>query len=239
MDEQEKLFRDIREIAINNPQKIKIIETSVDPDTQIDFFETLQKTNNDNNSYTIKELENILQNEKNPEIIKYTLAILTTFNDVEAFRLLERYIESAPSEIKKWVFLAYQQSKLFLETYLLDEDSTICIASGLGGCGIKLRYCFAFISKGNLTENQIKTCKGEIEYFFRKNNCELEDFNSLEKFIIGKALIPIYIPVGEFLSHIVNEINNYGDFLEKNVFITNEKIIDFQELKKIFSDGNK
>lgn len=235
-ENSENIFNKLREIATKNPDSVKIIETNVDPDTQLEFFELIQKFGNQNINKTPEQLESQLVNETNHNKIKELLSQLTVSGTVEAYRIIEKYVESAPEDLKKWAYLAYQQSKMFLESSLLDEESIIYIASGLGGLGYRLRYFFALVGKSILTDGQIKLAKGEVEYYLKKNDAIIEEIDAIDKFILLKALIPVHVEVILLMQEIVSEINQYGDFLRENVFITNEKIPDISELNNIFKD---
>ncbi|HOK37830.1 MAG TPA: hypothetical protein P5312_05125 [Bacteroidales bacterium] len=235
-ENNENIFNKLREIAAKNPYSIKIIETNVDPDTQIEFFKLIQKFGNQNIKISPEKLESQLINETNHQKIKELLSQLTLSGTVEAYRIIEKYVESAPEDLKKWAFLAYKQSKMFLESSLLEEESVIYIASGLGGLGHRLRYFFALVGKSILTDGQIKLAKGEVEYFLKKHDAIIEEINTSGKFIFFKALIPVQIEVITIMQEIVSEINQYGDFLNENVFITNEKIPELSELNNIFKD---
>lgn len=231
--EQEHMMDQMREIAKNNPEKIAIIETSVDPNIQIEFFEKIQKINDNT-----KEKISIEDSEKelfNPTVTierkKELLVILVTFGEVESFRLIEKFLESVDVELKTWAYLACQQAKMFLESKLL-EETKIYIASGLGGKEHRLRYSFALHSKHNsFNKYQKDTVKGELEYFFKKEDCLIEEVYFEDQYVIATCLVPIFIEIVDLLQIVLKEINEYGDFLNPNVFITNEKKINIAEIE--------
>ena len=230
----EEMMARMRELALKHPEKIRIVETSVDAEIQIEFFETLQRLDEQNeNALEIEDYRKILFGEEYSEQrIKEVLALLVTFGEVKTFRLLEEYMNSAPPELKTWAFLACQQAKMFMESKLL-EETKIYIASGLGGQNHRLRYAFAiYTNQKEFDEYQKDTIKGEINYFLKKNDSKTEDIYFYENFAIVLCLVPVFTDLVDLLQLIINEINTYGNFLNPNVFITNEKPIVPQELKE-------
>ncbi len=225
----------MREIARQNPENIRIIETSVNSDLQIEFFEALQEISDEDEDEDIAVLNSeLLSFDTSIDRKKEILAIFTSLGEVESYRHIEEYLKIADEEIKTWAFLACQQGRMFLESRLL-EESKIYIASGLGGKEHRLRYVFAFTTKdGESTDSQKNIIKGEIEYFLKKNDGLVEKIDFIDGFTVCTALIPIYINLIDLIQEIVSEINQYGDFLRENVFVTNEKQVAIDDLKDIF-----
>ncbi|PLX05803.1 MAG: hypothetical protein C0596_18695 [Marinilabiliales bacterium] len=60
IDDQEKMLEKMREIARQNPDDITIIETSVDSQIQIYFFESLQRIDENEDDVNIQALYNEL-----------------------------------------------------------------------------------------------------------------------------------------------------------------------------------
>ncbi len=232
---QEDMLEKMREIALQDPDNIQIIETSVDSEIQIEFFEALQRVSDIEEDFDIKALHNELVCEETAiERKKDILAMLTTAGEVESFRLLEVYLQNATEDIKTWAFLACQQGRMLLESRLL-EESKIYIASGLGGRGHKLRYVFAFVSvEGVYNEYQKNIVKGEIDYFLKKHEGEIEKAEFVKGFTLCTVLVPLYVNLIDLIQEIVEEINQYGGFLRDNVYITNEKPVQIEDLQKIF-----
>lgn len=233
-DDQEKMMDKMREIARQNPDRIQIIETSVDAQIQIDFFESLQRIE-ESEENDIESLYNeLICEETDIERKKDILAILTSFGEVESYRLLEDFLEIVDDDLKTWAFLACQQGRMFLESKLL-EESKIYIASGLGGKDYRLRYVFAFSAREeSYNDSQKNIVKGEIEYFLKKNDSIIEELKFASIYTICTTLIPIHINLIDLIQDIVGEINQYGDFIKENVYITNEKPIEIEDLKDVF-----
>ncbi len=232
------MMEKMRELALANPEKITIVETSVDPNIQIEFFEALkklEKKSNYNNSF-----DEVRQELENPEVSvkrkKEIIASLVVIGEVESFRIIESYLEKAKKELKTWTFLACQQAKMFLESKLL-EETKIYIASGMGGKDHRLRYSFAiYTDNDSFSKYQTDIVKGELQYFFKKEDCILEQIYFDGKFAIATCLVPVFVDLVNLLQKVLDEINQYGNFLSPNVFITNEKKINIKELEKIIDN---
>lgn len=235
MNNQENILNKMKEIALNNPKKIHIIETCVEADIQIEFFENLQELNNQKILTDWKQLSENLYNPKiSTEEKKKILVSLTAYGEVETYRIIENYLKNPTDELKSWTFLAYQQARMFLEAKLLDEEK-IYIASSLGGKEHRLRYVFAFFANENFSETQKNVLIGELEYAFNKNDSVLEKIDFVEKYAFGTALIALQIDLISLIQDIIVESNQYGNFLKENIFISNERKIDKTALDEIYN----
>ena len=82
---------------------------------------------------------------------KKILCDLAFIDDVKAYRRIEKFIESASGTLKQWATLSLQESRMLLQSSLLDEQQ-VFISTGLGGKGKKLRYFVVFLS---VNENEM------------------------------------------------------------------------------------
>jgi hypothetical protein len=231
--DKEVMMHKMRELALNNPDKIVIVETNVDPEIQLEFFDFLEKIKEDQIYNTdINQIKDELYSQNiNIARKKEILVLLARYGEVESFRLIENYLNEDISELKTWTYLAFQQAKMFLESKLL-EETKIYIASGMGGNEHRLRYAFALKSNNDeFNDYQKKTIEGEIKYFFNKNDCILEDIYYSDNYAIATCLVPVFNDLIELLQNIISEINQLGNFVQPNVFITNEKPINIDDLK--------
>ncbi|HNQ67384.1 MAG TPA: hypothetical protein PKN32_03320 [Bacteroidales bacterium] len=238
MSDQEEMLNKMREIALLNPENIRIIEASVNSEIQLEFFETLQSVIKlKNTADEPQELFKALNNPSNSLIKKKEILVkLVSYGEVETYRIIESYLKNPEPELKSWAYMAYQQARMFLESNLL-EESKIYIASGLGGKDHRLRYNFAFTSKNkSFDKTQKSIINGEIEYFLKKNDGIIEQLKYKKSFVICTALVPIHINLVEMIQDMILEINQYGNFLKENVFLTNEKQITEVDLEHIFNE---
>jgi hypothetical protein len=83
MAEHDRMREKMREIALNNPESIRIIETNVDAEVQIEFFETLQRIGSEPEFPEPHELWDQLHNKDfSLEEKKDILARLTSYGEV-------------------------------------------------------------------------------------------------------------------------------------------------------------
>lgn len=228
------ILKEVAQIAIDYPDRIKIVDTAVDAKVQLRFFETLQKIDREEKVIDFEKLQQELYSEESSiQDKELALVYLSTIGDVKSYRLLEDYLKSVNKDLKNWAFIACQQSAMLLESSLLDEPK-IFIASGLGGKNNCLRYSIVLTSDiDNLSESQLKTINGELDYFINKQGGVIETINYEAQYVMLLVLLPIQVNVSKFMSLIVAEINQYGNLLKSNILITNEKIINIDDIKDI------
>ncbi len=236
MNNQDILIKRMREIARTNPESIRVIETKIAPEVQIEFFESLSKCIDNKEYYEPNLLYNELNNNNTLfDRKKEILSTLTISGDVAIYRMIEKYLKETTDEsLKAWSYLAYKQAEIFLEAKLTNE-SNIYIASGLGGLNHRLRYSFVLAATESKCSNSQKNIiSGELEYFIKKNDGIIENIEFEFNYTICTCLVPIYIDIVDLIKIIIFEINIYGNFLQESVFITNEKLIEKKDLNIIF-----
>jgi hypothetical protein len=241
-EDAKKIISRMRQIALEHPENIRIIEASLNSKVQMEFFETLQTMD----SIDISEVDiNSLAQELNTGSTKVKrkkeiLLTLTLVGEVESYRIIENYLKNPSKSMKTWAFLSYQQARLLLESRLLNKNSTIYIASGLGGKEHRLRYVFVLFSKlDSLSSTQKNIVKGEIEYYMNKNDGVVEKISYHDKYIICTVLVAIYVDVTELVYSISNEINQYGNFLDEKIFFTNERMIKSKDVDQLLIENGE
>jgi hypothetical protein len=159
---------------------------------------------------------------------------LASVGKPEAYRAIERYSKQAPAELKEWSLMALQESRMLLESQLLDEQQ-IFISTGLGGMGGKLRYFVAFFpeSGNDFTPTQQKLLENELEISFKKFKCDMENLSFHPNHASLLALIPINVHVRQPFVHTIEECNSLGFFVKENFLITNVKRLSWEEIEVI------
>ncbi len=231
----EKILEQMREIAMKHPEKFRIVETNVDADVQLEFYAMMQEAGKSDVNEDLSAIFARLSDCTDLEDRKRMLVSLACTGEIEAYRFLEKYLESCDDEIRKWAMLAYQQCQMFLESSLLDE-SKIYVASGLGGKDHRLRYIFVLggVSKEPYTDFQKKVIANETKYYLEKCDSVEESIQYDDNYAICTALIPIYEDVVSLVQSIIDEVNQYGGFVKHSIFITNEKPVGKNVLDKMF-----
>ncbi len=242
MKENENIYDKISEVFGGFKGAYNILEDQIDIDVQMDYFDLSRKYKKKVISkLNPQDSDRIYNKDTSLEEKKDLLIQLASLDTVEAYRKIEKFHSEAPEELKNWATLALKESKMLLESKLLDENQ-VYISTGLGGKGDKLRYFVVLLgNNGNeFSALQKKIIKNEFQYSLKKFNSEAEYFDFSESIATVLAVVPIESPVKAVFEEAILECNNYGNFIKENFIITNVKKLSFDEindyLKKIEED---
>mgnify|MGYP000435686554 CR=1 FL=1 len=114
---------------------------------------------------------------------------------------------------------------MLLQSTLLD-DPGVFISTGLGGQGLLLRYFCVFFYRvpGDLPSFQQNTLKNEAETAI--NNAQ-------------GCILPLKTELQPLFAGIIDECNQYGNFLHENMIITNVKKLTDEEIMHLLHAKNK
>ncbi len=236
----DNIYDKIKEMFGVDDSSLSILEEQIDTEVQTEYYEM---------SKNYEELESSEEIIKNKDVIfdknasldekKSVLVQLASIDDIEAYRTIEKYIHQPNIKLYEWACLALQESKMVIESNLLDENKVL-ITTGLGGKGFKLRYFVVLFSEdgSNLTSFQQKTISDELLFSFRNANCELEEIKFEDNLAIILSVIPMQVLVQDLFSDIVDECNLLGNFLNTNYIITNLKTLTTDEIHEILAESN-
>ena len=160
------------------------------------------------------------------------LSSLAVFDDVKAYRTLEKFVDESEGEIKQWAILAFQESRMLMQSSLLDEQQ-IFISTGLGGKGKKLRYFVVFISENKddlLTASQQKLLKDELVFELNKHDGVFESMDFMEGFSSALVMLPLSAEIKTVFQNVIDECNQYGGFLQEDMIVTNVKVLSRGEI---------
>ncbi|HAF30009.1 MAG TPA: hypothetical protein DCG75_13290 [Bacteroidales bacterium] len=232
MDEN-NIYNQLKELLDKAGGKFNILEEQIDVELQLEFFELVNKLLKKKRSSTTINTESIklFESEISDEEKKRILAELSIKEDVESYRIIEKFISLDNKDLKKWAVLALQHSRISLETYLLDEQQ-VFISTGLGGSKNKLRYFIAGKLKTGerFTDTQKKVIKTEFEIIFKSFDSKIENFTFTDEYFTILCLIPIEISIGEVLKNSIDESNQFGNFLYSDYLVTNVRILKMDEI---------
>lgn len=242
MTNEDYIMNNLQRFINENPENITIIEEQISIELQMSYFKRSKRLKKRK-----VELQEIL--DKTPLLYRDDIRLeekrdllihLASFDKVEAFRAIEAYWKVAEGDIKPWASMSYRESKMMLESSLLDEKH-ILISTGLGGKGRKLRYFMVFIHAQNndFSDSQKKIVVNEIEEIFRKSESEIESIEFDNQLIKITSLIPLQISVHELVTKAVAECNNFGDFISDNFLITNVKQLENEEIFQIIKQQSE
>ncbi len=234
MEEHENIYDKIRELFGAVPGQFSVLEEQIDIDLQMKYFEFSREMKIDLEPDTVMdESENLFSEDLGQEGKKELLAKLASVERVEAFRTIERFLHDPPEGLKEWGILAFQESKMLLESKLLDENQ-VFISTGLGGKGNKLRYFVVLIGifDNQFTDSQQMIIHNEFEIILKKYNAEAEQFQFSGNLATLKAVVPMNVTIKSVFEEAIGECNEYGNFLIPNFIITNVKELSFDEIRE-------
>jgi hypothetical protein len=232
--EENNNLRKIQEAIESLPENFSILEEQIDVELQMEYFEfTKDKNNNqpvDDFEATEQQLydANVTETEK-----KQLLVRLAGHDKVDAFRIIERFKDKTEGILRNWSILALQESRMILQSSLLDEQQ-VFISTGLGGKGQNIRYFITLINSETdkeFTGAQKKMITEEFRYFLEKSEGELEEMKFTEGFASGLFLFPLKKNLQDIFKSFIDECNQYGNFLKEDIIITNVKQLSIAEIK--------
>lgn len=237
MASEENIYKKIQKLFANFEGNLNILEEQIDFDVQSEYFNYTKNLDKEfNPEEIIKNKEDIFGQHLPDEDKKCMLVQLASIASVEAFRTIEKFASNPDHNLHDWAKLALKESKLLLESKILDENQVL-ISTGLGGKGFKLRYSVAFIAKNNqsLTDLQKRIIRDELNFAIRRCKGEIEEIKFYRNIGTITSLIPIHVSVQDLFDSIISEINQLGGFLYQNYLITNVKILTLDEIREFIS----
>lgn len=237
----EEFYSDIQKIFEDLPGNFNILEEQIDLQVQMKYFELSKKIREEEEETDYLEFaEELFAAGANTDRKKEILIGLAGMDDVKAYRTLEKFLKEADPAIRGWAVLALQENRMLLQTSLLDEQQFF-ISTGLGGKGKKLRYYVVFINRNRneiLTKTQQKLVKDELIFGLKQEDGEFESIDFSEGFCTSLVLLPVHADIKQVFSNVVEECNQYGNFLEEDMIITNVKVLSRNEIFDIINKQN-
>ncbi|MDR2962358.1 MAG: hypothetical protein LBU90_01765 [Bacteroidales bacterium] len=228
-------LEDLQTMFEANPQRFNVIEEPIDMDLQINYLKRSKRLRKQQHSLedVLAKLPLLYDEHTRLEEKRDIIIVLAGFDQVEAFRALEAYKNVAQGDIKPYIALAYQESKIALESSLLGEKLTF-ISSGLGGKGTKLRFfiCLFHVEQKPYSAVQQKILRDELSYVFSQHNAECESIEFSGSFAKISALLPFTAEAHALVGKVAQECNNQHDtFIEQDFILTNVHSLDDEEIE--------
>lgn len=238
MDKEENIYKKIQEAISSLPENFSILEEQINVELQMEYFNYSRELKSSISEELIMKHQKDLFDKEVPIAEKKNLLVLLASQEkVEAFRTVEKYAKNPDPELREWSILALQESRMVLQSSLLDEQQ-VFISTGLGGKDQKLRYFVVFVAKEEITELtdiQRRLIQTELEFAIKKNNGEIEEINFFENLAISVLLLPVKSDIQGVFSSMINECNQYGDFIRPDIIITNVKRMTVDEVKQFIN----
>lgn len=242
MKRRDEIFNKLADLVKEDKSHLHILEETIPVNEQFEYFNLSRQLREDSNEYVDRnELVSLLftpgldVDEK-----RKCLSLLAGMPDVAAYRAIETY-HSSPlePELTNWSAMALVESRILLTSDLTGEQQ-IFVSTGLGGRNGKLRYFFVVSSKDNLpfTGLQKEIIEREFHFQFEKLNIEFEKTENKEGYITYLVLAEINIDIKDTVDNIVNECNQYGNFIRTKTLITNTRILTDEEIEKNLETGD-
>ena len=241
MDKEKNKYQP-QELLDNIPNNFFILQEGIDLGVEEEYFHFAEGINF--NKYYAKQIieksKVLFLEDTSIESKKEALILLAHLGTVEAYRIIEKYLNTNRKELESWALLSLQECRVFLENDLLEENTGF-ISTGLGGKANKLRYYFIISSKNELpfSEVQKNLIQDKFKYVCMKHNSEIEEINFQKNYSIVKILISMDVAVGNIIEEGIEECNKVGNFIYFHYYVTNvskptkEEIIEYlKELKK-------
>lgn len=233
MEEHENLYEKVQEILGGKPGSLKILEQQIDMDLQVEYYDCSRKARDTvDEEWAMDQAKYLQEPGYSLQVKKEILARLASIERVECFRTIEAYLEMPDEGLHDWTVLALNESRMHLETRLLDENQ-VFISTGLGGKAEKLRYFVVLVSRTpkDLSPMQQKVVSNEFDYVLKRYDAELEEICFSEYMASMLLLLPMNHSLKAVFREAIDECNKYGDFLKDDFIVTNVKILSFEEIK--------
>jgi hypothetical protein len=229
----EKYYNDINKIFEDLTADFNILEEQIDIEVQMKYFEFSNKMREEGQDPDLfKNGNELFSKETGIKRKKEILSSLAIVDDVKAYRIIEKFLKQADSGIRNWAVMALQESRMVLRSNLLDEKQ-VFISTGLGGKGQKLRFYVVFINRSSdkiLNFTQQKVVKNELIFALDQEDGIFESIDFSEGFTTSLLLLPVRADINKIFGRIIEECNQYGNFLDEDMIITNVKILSRNEI---------
>lgn len=218
---------------------LSVVEKQISATIKSEYFELSRRLQyNTEEIDVIDKKDKIFERNTTREEKKTILTQLALLNNIEAFRTIERFIKQPNIQLYDWAYLALKESKLQIESDLMDEYRLL-ISTGLGGKGLNLRYFAVMLcSDDSFSQKQESVLQQELVYQLNSIKGELEDV-IIEDNIASLLLnIPLNVQLDSFFKKVISECNAVGEFVCDDYFITNVKVLSFEEITEILAINN-
>lgn len=233
---EEEFYQNIKKALANLPENYSILEERIEIEVQMEYFEFSKAIREKNiSAECFENREQLLDLQVGIQRKKEILSAIATVDDVKAYRAIETFVKDNKGDLKQWAVLAMQESRMLIQSSLLDEQQ-VFISTGLGGKGKKLRYYVVFINNLQteiLNSTQQKLLREELIYELKGNQGEFESMDFMEGFSTALIMLPLHSDIKKVFQNVVDECNQYGNFLNEDMIVTNVKVMSRGEILQL------
>ena len=241
MEEHENLYEKIREILGGTPGNLKILEQKIDMDLQMEYYDCSMRIREEkSDEWALEHMQYLSEPGYSMDVKKEILARMASIESVECFRAIEAYLEQALEPLLSWAILALNESRMLLESKIMDENQ-VFISTGLGGKDEKLRYFVVLMTRAKveLTSTQQMVIKNEFDFILKKFDAVIEESNFSGYLATILLLLPMNYSLKSVFKEAIDECNRYGDFLNNDFIVTNVRVLSFGEIEEFLKRRNK
>lgn len=235
---EEDIFQKFKDSFDRLDGHFHVLDHRVPVEAQLVYFRYSEKLRKERpleypvSDETCEELyQTLLTTDGGNSVKRRLLVLLAISRSVRAYRLLEEYAKDPDPAIANWAYMAVMEARLTLESELSDEKQ-IYISTGLGGRNDKLRYCVLLVcrSREGFQDYQRQVVEREFAYYLSQQDCEVEETRFDEHYVVLFLLMPIRVDIQAVLGHVIDECNQYGNFLSRTYTVTNVKELTKEEI---------
>ena len=220
MMQQSGEFKQFQKFLSETKGDFHVLEQRVPVEKQLQYFKFSDRLRKEAVPWTENDFEQFESDLYNPESTgEYKRRILSIFavsKDVKSYRRLERYVQSPDPELTDWAYMALMESRI-------------------------LRFYLLLQTNGNkpFLDYQRNVIEREFAFAMRNADCDIERLTVHETYADLLALMPIRTDIKQLIEHIIEECNQYGDFLSKSFTVTNVKELNSEEIAGIIHGEKK
>jgi hypothetical protein len=239
---QKNVFSQFQKFLKETDGDFHILEQRIPVEMQMEYFTYSDRLRKTASPLDGTDYDRLLLDLQNPfsslEEKRHALSMLAISKEVKAYRLLEQYVRSAEPQMEDWAHMALVECRIMLESDLSDEKQ-IYISTGLGGRGNKLRFFVLFSSAEGkpFLDYQKEIVEKEFAFALPRYDCEIERLTVRERHVEMLFLAPIRINIKTVIDNVMDECNQYGDFLAKVYTVTNVKELGEEEISNILKEN--
>lgn len=239
-NDNENMYRQIQDAINNLPDNYSILEEQIDIELQLEYFNYAKELKNEfTQDYILKRKNDLFDDNFPNEEKKNLLVLLASINKVEAYRAIEKFTKEPVPELKSWSVLALQESRMLMQSTFLDEQQ-VFISTGLGGQGQKLRYFLILRSRDfniEFTKTQKQLIESELIFSIKKHDGVFEEIEFEDGFAKALLLMPLKSDMQDMFRSFIDECNQYGDFLDEDVILTNVRKLEISEIRDFLNNN--
>lgn len=225
-------------------QNFVLVEEILDPVIQLKFYIFTHKP--DINKYDSKEIA-LAEAQKlfDPEVPsrekKIILSRLAKMNDVEIYRIIEKYKNNPDPKVETWAKLAFIQNHNLIQSHLLDKKY-ILVTSGLGAKGCKMRFILGLVVTNiqSFNDLQKRIFESEIYSVFENFDIDIEEIMFKDNIAVLKILVnfdfeKMNLVVDSAVKNFIEILTPYKLNLSDKYILTNTRDYKVEEVKDMIN----